>query len=396
MFLKKELKKWLRLTSFFALAMGLSSCEKDEDAAASAENDVKPGALVLKLDSAMGSIAFEGQAAALANADWADTHCDAERTVAEAFQEDSSIFWGCNLTTVTNGPDTPRGGLNRVKQITCSIDKAVEAGEFKFDDAEHTFKIVIDEECWGKEFAEMAANEMKELKNADGFIEVDLTVTSYATVPATWSSTPADWAMGLDIDFGFTPDDTMNYKLMMASSDKGVAAAILSVEEGEDPEVFAISIASTGGADDEHDFRYEGRFPYGMWGSGGYGSRHVRTLITGPYAGDGGFTSITSGVGYEASMYGTNNSETLQSGRLRTFMSTTAGIGAKDFPVNASGELNGSATETGEAGINTFTFTASATEKPSFLTTDVAAFTGAEDWFKANGPIDFKEVVVAD
>jgi hypothetical protein len=297
---------------------------------------------------------------------------------------------------VTRGPDTPRGGLNRVKQVSCSLDAATEAGDFKVDGEEYEFKFEINDDCWGADFAQMAAEQLPDLVNADGFVEVEMTVTGYTDIPSSWSADTSAWDVAYDIYFGFSEDEITNYKMLMQSDDNGVAASIYEKELAKDEgAVFAMSILKTDGEDDEHEFRYEGRFAFGQFGDDSYGSRHVRVIARGPYAGDGGFESITAASGFEAGMYG-NDSGALQSGQISTFVATSAGIGALDFNVDLAGVTDGSSSESGVNGINDYAYTGTAEQKKSFLTTDVAAYTDAAAWHKANGPLDFESAIISD
>lgn len=392
-----------------ALVLACSKKDKDDDDSPTAatppvsntstdkQDAVRPGAVITTLDKAMGSIAFAGQAGSSLRltGDWASEHCEAEGNATKAaYEGQDDVLWGCLLSTATDGPDTPRGGLTRVKQIACSIDRALASGDLVIDDTAHEFKAAIDEECWGADFAAMVAEEMPELVNAaTGDAEVDLTVTGYTSVPATWSDTPSDWDTAVEIVFGFSEDDTMTYKLLLVQGDDGVAAQILSIDTSR-TEVFAMAITKTGGAEDQHDFRYEGRFPFGQFGDSTFGSRHVRVLVTGPYAGGGGFTRIDSGSGYEADAFGSDAS-TVTNSWVTSFMADTTGLGAKRWNLDAAGAVSGAATTYGVAN-NTFAYTGAATELPAFLTTSIAAFTSSDAWFKSNGPLDFKSVVIGD
>lgn len=402
-----------------SLFAGFAACKKESDDDADAETTtapvatetttddeeqvVQPGAVLLTLDNAMGSIAFEGQAASaglrLADNTWTDEHCEETgNATKEAYEGEEDVVWGCLLAVKTDGPDTPRGGVNRVKQIACTIDKAITAGTLTIDGEPHSFKGVIDDECWGADFAAMAAAELPTLVNADGKAEVDMTVTGHTTIPDGWSDVATEWGMAYEIVFGFSADDVTTYKMLLRQDDNFVGASIMSSSTDSDSvEVFAMSIEGLGGADDLANFRYEGRFPYAAWGDGsGYGSRHVRVLVSGAYAGLGGFSRVDSGRGYEAGMYGSDGTATLQSGKVSTFVADSTGIGTKVFQVDAAGAPSGSPSEDGVAGINDFTYEGSAAELASFLVTEVAAFTDAAAWHAAQGPLGYDAVEIGE
>lgn len=177
----------------------------------------------------------------------------------------------------------------------------------------------------------------------------------------------------------------MAASILREDSDKGVK------------EIFAMAMSDNG--DDTSTFRYEGRFPFAKHGDGsGYGSSHTRVVVTGPFA-DGGFTSITSGSGYEASMYGADSSTTVASGQIRTFVANDQGLGTKGFNLSADGSLSSAGTGewegTGDSP-NDYSYSGSTAEKASVLTSDVADFTDGADWHKANGPLSYSKAEISD
>ncbi len=202
----------------------------------------------------------------------------------------------------------------------------------------------------------MVKEEMPDLVDAtDGFAHVSLTATGYATIPADWTDDASNWSAALEIIFGFSDDDTMTYKILIRDASDGMAVSVLSLEDDSE-EVFAVAVNSVGDGSNVHEFRYEGRFPYGPWGDGsGYGSRHVRVLVSGDYTGEGGFSSIASAQGYEAGVYGSATAAT--SGEVSTFIANEDGIGTKVFTTSAAGAPSGAASEDGVAGINDYTYT---------------------------------------
>ncbi len=167
-------KKILVVAAALALVTGCSKKKEEDDSetvaatpastgttsttseTGTASEAAKPGKVVGALDEAMSSVAFEGQAAALRLTAWEDEHCKSEGSgVVTAYENDEVVKWGCKLRVATNGPDTPRGAVARVKALACSLDRALESGDLAIDGALHTVTFTIDDVCWGTSFATM-------------------------------------------------------------------------------------------------------------------------------------------------------------------------------------------------------------------------------------------------
>ncbi len=70
------------------------SCKKKEEKKEAAP-DVQPGEVLGVLDSAMGSIAFEGQAALISS--WSETHCEESGDgTKDAYSEEEDVVWVAN------------------------------------------------------------------------------------------------------------------------------------------------------------------------------------------------------------------------------------------------------------------------------------------------------------
>lgn len=419
-----KLKKQNLQNAGLVLAMGAAfACGKKKDdpvatpetaaspsASPEAPTPVKPGSVMLSLDGAMGSIAFGGQSASLAldgqsyDADWTTdpwklAHC---KPVGGATLENQSAptRWGCLLAVKTDGPDTPRGGTARIVSVACSVDAAVAAGNAKVDGAEHKFKMPLDEACWGKDFAKMAAEYLPSAVNAaTGFAEVDATVTGYTDIPASWTSVADKWDAAYDVVWSLGDGVTSRYQMLLAADDTTMAASILRKDsDKDDAEIFAMAIEQA--ADGTAKFRYEGRFPYGKHGDGsGYGSSHTRLIVSGPFK-NGTFEKVTGGEGYEASMYGTGSTDTISNGAVKTFKANSDGIGTKEFHLTADGSVTGNA-ETAWGGTtgsspDDYTYEGTAAEKAVVLTTLVAPWSSGAQWHKANGPLSYETAAISD
>lgn len=412
------MRKVIRFNSLlvFTLILASQGCSKKDDSSDTEEaaaNAPKPGALMVTMDTAMGSIGFAGQSAAASlnligdsyDADWTTdawqlAHCKPRGgAVLEAYQSDRPVAWGCLLAVKTDGPDTPRGGTGRIVSVSCAMDKAISAGSVAVDGQEHSFKLAIDEECWGADFVAMAKEQLPQLVNAaTGNPEVDAKMTAYTEAPSSWTSVQSKWKSAYDIVFGFGDGTSMEYKMLLYSDSTTMAASILSTStDSEKIETFAMSLTNLASGDAE--FRYEGRFPYGKNGDDTYGSNHTRVVVSGPYK-DGTFTKITSGEGYEAAMYGDKSTGAITSGQVKTFKANSDGIGTIDFPLDVTGVLNGSSSAawggTTGSSPNVYSYTSTDDQKASVLTTDVKAFTGGADWHKANGPLSYTSAVISD
>jgi hypothetical protein len=378
--------------------------KKKEDEAPAAGADVKPGALMTTLDTAVDS-ALTDDDTELAGFD-ADEECKSSGTPTEANSsalDYEEIWWKCQFMKVPNGPDTVRGGLQRAKQLVCSLDKHMAAGEFAINGTEYTVDMVLDEECWGESFAEMVAEEYPDLVNEDGFVVAETKVTGYpkALIPEGMTDSD-DWNAAFEFEFGLSDDETVNYKMLFTESDDVVAASILSEEEDAYPEVFAVSLTFDG---DDATLRYEGRFPNAGEGemsqNENYGSRHVKAMSQGEYAGEGAFKTYDMAAGFSMeisnSATGGEGPITSYSYRVKTFFSDAdvdfatvkyEGSGASDLTVGSPDEYpTGSADDMPEE----LEFTASEAQMLGFIhdqSTD--EYTQSDDWHKANGPLDFE------
>lgn len=358
--------------------------------------EARPGAIMLALDDAMGSIAFKGQGAGL-NSTWFDTHCKNEDGGTKSeYEGQFDIMWGCLLTAETDGPDTPRGAMARVKALACTVDNAIEAGTLKIDGEAHTINIAIKPPCWSEQFSDMVKEEMPDKLNADGWVAADVPVTAYKTVPEDIADADK-WSNAFKIEFSKGIEGTDDYTLLTKFSDELIAGSILAETKDEDPEIFAMSITFHGGEDDLATFRYEGRFPFGMFGDNSEGSRHLRVIAGGPYTGNGTFSAITSGEGFQAEMFG---AESGNSGRVMTYKATADGLHTKTYNADSEGAVSGTPTTTwgGASGTTeptAFNYTGTAAEKGAFLKKNLGdAFTASDVWHKAHGPLDFESVTI--
>lgn len=406
--LSRKVRNHLACFTAASLVVVAGCSKKDETSTTNEQAEAtKPGTIMLALDSAMGSIAFGDAAASLAlvaedyDADWTTNawqkeHCKPVGGAVLDNQTDATR-WGCLLAVKTDGPDTPRGGTARIVSLACSVDEALSAGNMVTDGEEHTFKMELNEKCWGKQFAKMAADYLPDQVNANGFAEVEATVTGHTTPPSSWSDAPEQWSAAYDILWKLD-GETSRYQLLLKNDTDGMAASILREDSDKGvKEIFAMAITDNG--DDTSTFRYEGRFPFAEHGDGsGYGSSHTRVVVTGPFA-DGAFTAITSGSGYEASMYGADGGTALQSGQIRTFVANEEGLGTKSFSLSVDGSLssagNGEWEGTGDSP-NDYSYSGSAAEKASVLTPEVADFSDGAAWHKANGPLSYSKAEISD
>lgn len=356
-----------------------------------------PGTLMLTLDASMGSLDLEADSNPLRmTSSWVEDHCDADKTVKEAYQSDEAVSWGCKMRMATNGPDTPRGALARLKAITCSIDPAIEDGSLKFDETEVKVPVALMPPCWTEEFAQMVIEEMPDKVDATlGYVVLDIPMTGYATVPDSLGDASV-WDAALEVRFGAATEGDKTYTMLMKITDDEIAAAILDKETGKGEAAFALGMKFLGGAEDLAELRYEGRFPFGKSGDGGYGSRHLRLLAEGPYAGDGAFSGLNAATAFEAECYGNDNGEVQNCG-LAILAANADGMATRKYELSATGVVSATPASTWSGATGTtaptlLTYAATAAEKATFMTEGFGTYKQSADWHKSSAPLSFKAV----
>jgi hypothetical protein len=380
------------------LAMG-SACSKkddDDDDEEEATEVILAGQLLIKIDEAVAtSMSSAGQDQfALTTADMVDTYCEDNGDIKDEYKGDENelrLFWLCTMSVVSNGPDTPRGAIERVKAMACAVDKASGASGLAYDGTEKDITITLDTDCFTKEFVDMVKDEL-------GKAELDIQVTGYEDIPTSIANAD-EWDRALIMQFGEELDG-MKYTITMKSADDVVAAQIMSEEDGEEDEVFAFSILS--GDEDAATLRYEGRFP--GYDKGETGSRHIRLMVTGEYTEEDGFSSFESGVGIYADIYPVGSewcsSCTAEPGStIRTFKAEDGTLVARSYSGNptetiSSTTVSSNSEDVGES--DGLLYVHNADAKKFLMSKDLGGFTASAAWFKAASALDFKSVKIQD
>lgn len=395
------MRRIVAVSLFCAVMLSCGKKDKKDKPAADNTATVTPGALMIKLDAAMGSVGFQGQAGGsllLSNAAWIAEHCDADAGsgVKKAYYGQVDVEWGCKLAVVTMGPDTPRGAMQRVKSLACSLDKLLTNGSFVFDGAAHVIRTQIDEGCWGKTFSDMAKQMLPDKINpATGLVEGNVTYTGYDTVPNTIGD-PGKWDKAVIIDNSEITGKVFVYTMLLKIQGDTQAVSIKDHQGADNPkDIIAVALSKDTVDSSKSSLRYEGRFPFGTFGDGTQGARHVKMRVTGTFAEATGFSAVTDGEGYEANLYSKDG------GGITGFKAVAAGIGTRRVSVNVSGDVVGAPVDTwnGAAGTTPptlFSYAGTVAQKAVFLNSNVATFTSSDDWHKANGPISFDSISVGD
>jgi hypothetical protein len=223
-------------------------------------------------------------------------------------------FWWCMMNHPSAGPDTVRGSIMKLKGFMCEVDRATGSG-FVFDGQSHTITISLSTTCFTDEFVQMASNA--------GITSTSMTYTASTTPSAVFSgANNSAWTHAININF---PDINMGYKILMnMPTDESEVSAMVQQSQVSSgvtkTDAYGFSMSYSGA---NATIRYEGRFDDYSDSTTNSWKRHIRTIATGVYSGNGGFSSITSSKGVYANVYRNSGSTSYE---FRTVNATSAGI----------------------------------------------------------------------
>lgn len=281
-------------------------------------------------------------------------------------------FLLCSVLKSPDGPDTVRGGFDRITGFLCAI------GNVTYDNTQKSVPFTVSTTCFSQSFVTTACTFLNGTAS-DGPCSTTANVTGYSS---TTGVAPAQFEKYLTITL---PTASLNYTIAYTATSTTIAAACMdNLPTANDSEVeiaFAFYLDTTTGK-----MRYEGRFPDNN-------KRHMRINLIGQVASDftvsnvdtlsfvqGENFSSPAGSGLIVSAHGTpvagrtiriQNTSDMATGTPPTWSAANAD---DNICIGEAGAMC-----TGNSGI-----VASVTDPKKFFFETGSGFTSSKTWFTNN------------
>jgi|GEM_PF-2639400 len=285
----------------------------------------------------------------------------------------------CDMAMRPDGPDTTRGGIDRLQGFLCAV-----RDHLTYDGVKQDITLKFTTACFSETFASMVKKEM-------GTDEAAANVTSYSSVSAEKGN--AEYSKLIEINLS---SFDLSYTIQLKQTETMLAASAILEKATDSTTGDAIAIRLETGA--TGSIRYEGRFANGF--NDGPGTRHLRVYATGsadPVT--GAFSSVGNLQYLFQDVYKDNNAK----------VQTVTGSPTAGYKAILQNGTNFANWETFETAPPTFCYggrdcagndglKVSKADDEKFgrsLSFGDAAAKDVTAWFKAHGPLSFESVTFA-
>jgi hypothetical protein len=279
-------------------------------------------------------------------------------------------FLICSVLKSPNGPDTVRGGFDRIAGFLCAI------GPIAYDGVEKSVSVTFSTACFSADFTEDACSYISGTTTA-GPCTATATVAGYSDVtgvaPAGFEKYVTFSALDGEVKYTFAHQST-------ATTIAGAAMEGLpSTADGSVESAFAFYIDQTSGT-----LRYEGRFPEGN-------KRHIRINLVGEVSTAMEVTNVeslafvqgenfsTSGGGQIISINGTPSA-----GRRVRIRQSSGGFSPATWSAVSADDNSCIGESSATCTANTGIVAADGTSNNPFFFVTGSGYTSSKTWFTSN------------
>ena len=287
----------------------------------------------------------------------------------------------CDLAMRPDGPDTTRGGIDRIQGFLCATKD-----QLTYDGVKKEFSLSFTTPCFSQTFADMVKSQNGNSSTSPA------EVTSFSSVSAKDGN--AAYSKLIVI---LVPAFELKYTIQLKQTDTMIAASAVLEEPGESSMGDALAIRLDTG--DAGSIRYEGRFG-AFRDSDQLKARHLRVIAKGKVNAASGIFSEVSSLNYLFQDIYSENGSKVQTvigspaaGYRATYQYGTNYLSFGTFASSPATLCYGGGTCSGNAGLKIAT-----EEDLKFGRALIKNDSVAKDsvtWFKAHGPMVFETVSFA-